>query len=223
VVIVAVVEKHGEAGLLTATFLAGLLLVLAAILKLGSFVKYVPGPVILGFSSGVGALIAIGQIKDLMGLKGDLPADAIARLEGLWKIRDTFNPSAFAVGLLTLAAIVGLKRWRPKWPGLLIAVVGASAAVALLHLPVETVGSRFGGIAASLPMPKLPDLSPGMIGDVFPSALTLGFLIGVESLLSAVAADAMTGRRHRSNVEVWARASPTSHRRCSAVCRPPAC
>ena len=202
VVIVAVVEKHGEAGLLTATFLAGLLLVLAAILKLGSFVKYVPGPVILGFSSGVGALIAIGQIKDLMGLKGDLPADAIARLEGLWKIRDTFNPSAFVVGLLTLAAIVGLKRWRPKWPGLLIAVVGASAAVALLHLPVETVGSRFGGIAASLPMPKLPDLSPGMIGDVFPSALTLGFLIGVESLLSAVAADAMTGRRHRSNVEV---------------------
>jgi sulfate permease, SulP family len=202
VVIVAVVDKHGQAGLLTATFLAGLLLIAAALMKLGTYVKYVPGPVILGFTSGVGALILLGQLKDLMGLRGDVPADAIAKLAALWRIRDTFNPAALAVGVLTLAAIIGLKRWRPKWPGLLIAVVGASAAVALLHLPVETIGSRFGGIAASLPMPRLPDLSPGMIGQVFPSALTLAFLIGVESLLSAVAADAMTGRRHRSNVEV---------------------
>jgi sulfate permease, SulP family len=202
VVIVAVVDKHGQAGLLTATFLAGFVLIVAALLKLGTYVKYVPGPVILGFTSGVGVLILLGQLKDLMGLRGDVPADALAKLAALWKIRDSFSPSAFAVGLLTLAAIIGLKHWRPKWPGLLIAVVAASAAVAALHLPVETIGSRFGGIAASLPMPRLPDLSLTMIDKVFPSALTLAFLIGVESLLSAVAADAITGGRHRSNVEV---------------------
>ncbi|MEQ1611132.1 MAG: SulP family inorganic anion transporter [Hyphomicrobiaceae bacterium] len=202
VIIASLVTKYGEAGMLTATFLAGFLLVIAALLKVGTYVKYVPGPVILGFTSGVGALIAIGQLKDLMGLKGDVPADILPKIKAMWAIRDSFNPSALVVGLLTLGAIVALKQWRPKWPGLLSAVVGASAAVAVLHLPIETIGSRFGGIAASLPVPTLPDLSPTMIGHVFPSALTFAFLIGVESLLSAVAADAITGGRHRSNVEI---------------------
>jgi sulfate permease, SulP family len=204
VVIAAIVERHGQTGLATATFLAGLLLVAAGLCRLGTFVKYVPGPVILGFTSGVGALLIVGQVKDLLGLTGDLPADALHRIAGLWKLRGTFNVAAFVVGLATLAAIIGLKRWRPKWPGLLIAVFGASGFVAVLGLPVATIGSRFGGIAGGLPWPQLPDLAPVTIAAVFPSALTLAFLIGVESLLSAVAADTITGRRHRSNTEVLA-------------------
>lgn len=202
VVIAALVARHGEAGLLTATFLAGFMLVIAAALQVGRYVKYVPGPVILGFTSGVGALIAVGQIKDFLGLTGDMPADVVPKLAALWRARDSLNPSALLVGLATLLIISGCKRWAPRWPGLLIAVVGVSAAVAAFHLPVETIGSRFGAVSGSLPAPRLPDLSPAMIGSVFPSALTFAFLIGVESLLSAVAADAITGRRHRSNVEI---------------------
>ena len=204
VVIVGIVDKHGQAGLLTATFLAGLLLIIAAFLKLGTYVKYVPGPVILGFTSGVGALVMLGQIKDMLGLRGVVPADTAHRIAALWNLKGTFNPSAFAVGIATLAMIILLKRFAPRWPGLLIAVVGASAAVALLGLPVETIGSRFGGIGISLPTPRLPDLSWHMFEAVVPSALTLAFLIGVESLLSAVAADTITGCRHHSNTEILA-------------------
>lgn len=202
VIIADIVTRFGYPALLTTTFLAGLLLIVAGFLKLGTYVKYVPGPVILGFTCGVGALIGIGQIKDFIGLQGQVPADIIVKLQALWNARTTFNPSAFFIGAGALTTIFVLKHYRPKWPGLLIAVVAASAIVAILKLPVETIGSRYGGIAGGLPTPILPDLSWSMIERVFPSALTIGFLIGVESLLSAVAADAMTGGRHRSNVEI---------------------
>ena len=206
VIVFSIISAHGLDGLQTATFLAGFILVAAGVLKLGSYVRYVPEPVILGFTSGIGAIIAVSQLRDFLGLDGraKLPAEVVEKIHALWHIRDTFNPTALLVGLGTLAAIVGLKAWRPKWPGLLIAVFGASAIVALLHLNVDTVGSRFGGIPQSLPSPTLPNLGWSKITEVLPSAFTLAFLIAVESLLTAVAADAMTGRRHRSNMEVVA-------------------
>lgn len=206
VIVFSIISAHGLDGLQTATFLAGFILVAAGVLKLGSYVRYVPEPVILGFTSGIGAIIAVSQLRDFLGLDGKatLPAEVVEKIHALWHIRGTFNPTALLVGLGTLAAIVGLKTWRPKWPGLLIAVFGASAIVALLHLNVDTVGSRFGGIPQSLPSPTLPNLGWSKITEVLPSAFTLAFLIAVESLLTAVAADAMTGRRHRSNMEVVA-------------------
>ncbi len=202
VIIANIVQVHGVGGLMTATFLAGVLLVGAALLKLGTYIKYIPGPVILGFTSGIGVIIAIGQLKDFFGLTGDVPSEVLHKVPALWEMRDTFNWAALLVGVVTLAVISLMRRWRPSWPGLLFAVVAASGLAWALGLPVETIGSRFGGIPSALPMPQLPDLSPAMISAVLPSAFTIAFLVGVESLLSAVAADAKTGGRHRSNAEV---------------------
>ncbi|MEZ5816538.1 MAG: SulP family inorganic anion transporter [Hyphomicrobiaceae bacterium] len=202
VIVATIIHEQGMDGLMTATFLAGFLLVAAALLKLGTYIKYIPGPVILGFTSGIGIIIAIGQLKDFLGLKGDVPAEFLHKLTALWSIRHTFTPSALLVGLITFAVIWLMRILRPSWPGLLFAVVTASGLAWLLGLPVDTIGSRFGGIPNALPVPRLPDLSPAMIGAVLPSAFTIAFLVGVESLLSAVAADAKTGGRHRSNAEV---------------------
>ncbi len=207
VIIASVVDKHGAGGLMTATFLAGFILVGAALLKLGTYIKYVPGPVILGFTSGIGVVIAIGQVKDMLGIRDQVPAEIIAKLAGLWELRRTINPWALLICLATLAIIGGMRRWRPAWPGLLIAVGAASGLAVLMGLErfqIETIGSRFGGIPNAIPMPVLPDLSWKKIVEVLPSTFTIAFLVGVESLLSAVAADAKTGGRHRSNVEVLA-------------------
>lgn len=204
VVIAHVADRYGWDGLATTTFLAGFILIVAGLLKLGSYIRYIPGPVILGFTSGIGILIAIGQVKDFLGLEGDVPADTIERVMAIVGILPTFKVWSLLVGLLTLGLIVGLKRWLPRWPGLLIAVLVGSGAAWLLGLPVETVGSRFGGIPSSLPAPSLPDLSWSKVSQVLGSAFTMAFLIGVESLLSAVAADTIAGTRHRSNVEVVA-------------------
>lgn len=207
VIIANLVDKHGEGGLMTATFLAGFILVGAALLKLGTYIKYVPGPVILGFTSGIGVIIAIGQIKDMLGIKENVPAEVVAKLEKLWELRGTINLWAFLIGLITLAIISFMKRWRPSWPGLLVAVAGASGIAYLIGTDahqIPTIGSRFGGIPSSLPSPALPDLSWKKVLEILPSTFTIAFLIGIESLLSAVAADAKTGGRHRSNVEVLA-------------------
>lgn len=204
VIVAQVFAQHGNAGLLAATFLAGLILVVAGLAQLGGYIKYIPGPVILGFTSGIGTVIAVGQVKDFFGLTGTLPAEFFDKIEALWQMRASFNLSAFLVGGSALACIFALKKWRPHWPGLLIAVVAASAAVWFFNLPVETIGSRFGGIPSALPAPALPDLSWTTVEAVLPSSFTIAFLIGVESLLSAVAADTMARTRHRSNMEIVA-------------------
>src|SRR5689334_12989306 len=173
VIVAEVVTQHGAGGLATATFLAGLILLLAGLLQLGTYIKYIPGPVILGFTSGIGIVIGLGQLKDFLGLEGEVPSELFQRIEALYALRSTFNASAFAVGLATLLGILGLRRWRPRWPGLLLAVVAASGAVAALALPVETIASRFGEIPRSLPAPALPDLSWSTISDVLPSTFTI--------------------------------------------------
>lgn len=204
VIVATIISTHGYDGLLIATFIAGAILIVAGLLRIGTFIKYVPGPVVLGFTSGIGILIALSQAKDFLGLEGEMPLEFFHKIAAIWKSLGTINPKAFLVGAATLAGIVLLKAWRPRWPGLLISIVLASLVVWALGLNVETIGSRFGGIPSALPAPQLPAFSWSKIIDVLPSAFTIAFLVGVESLLSAVAADTMAGTRHRSNMEVLA-------------------
>lgn len=202
VIIGGIVAKQGYDGLLVAAVMAGIVMVGAALLKLGTFAKYVPGPVILGFTSGLGIVIAAGQLKDFFGLSGAVPSEFVERIAGLWHARGTINVSATAIGLVAMALVLGLRKYKPSWPGLLIAIVLASFLVWVLGLPVETVHSRFGDMPRTLPMPGLPSVTFARIVELIPTALTMAFLIGVESLLSATAADAIAGTRHRPNAEV---------------------
>lgn len=204
VVVGGIIAEHGYDGMLLATMVAGIVAILAGVLRLGALVRFVPGPVIVGFTAGVGLLIAVSQTKDFLGLSGEIPRAFWPKIAGLWQARHTFNPSACAIGLVTVLAVLALRRLRPRWPGLLIAIVAASAVSWAFGLPVETIGTRFGGIPSTLPAPVLPRLGWTDIVPVLPAALTLAFLISVESLLSAVVADSITRTQHRPNMEVVA-------------------
>ncbi|MBW7920635.1 MAG: STAS domain-containing protein [Rubellimicrobium sp.] len=203
VLVAATVAQHGMSGLILATFLSGLMLAAAGFLRLGSFVRFIPYPVTVGFTAGIATVIFASQISELFGLTlADEPGDLLPKLAALWEARATVTPAAFLLALGTIAVILGLKRFAPRAPGMLIAVALAAGAVAAFGLPVATIGTRYGGIPALLPAPHLPDLSPARIVAVLPAALSFTMLGAIESLLSAVVADGMTGRRHRSNCEL---------------------
>ncbi|WP_119256236.1 SulP family inorganic anion transporter [Shinella zoogloeoides] len=206
VLVSATAARHGVEGLLLATFLAGIMLAIAGYLRLGKYIKFIPYPVTVGFTAGIAIIIFSSQIGELLGLKleGREPGPIIEKLAALWAARPTFNPAAFSVAGLTIAVILLLRRFRPSWPNLLIAVAVASAATALLALPADTIGTRFGGIPRSLPVPALPSFSPDLVVAVLPDAVAFALLGAIESLLSAVVADGMTGRRHRSSMELVA-------------------
>jgi SulP family sulfate permease len=203
VVIFNVIGQHGYDGLLLATLLAGLILIVAGYAKLGQVIKFIPHPVITGFTAGIAVIIASSQVKDFLGLRaGKVPADFVLQWGVYWQAIDSINWATLAIGAASLAIIILLRRFAPRVPGFLVAVVLASIAVALLGLPVETIGSRFPDIQGGLPMPGMPELSLAKIREVLPSAFTIAFLAGIEALLSAVVADGMTGTRHRSNQEL---------------------
>lgn len=206
VLIAATIDQHGFDGLLLATMLAGAILIAVGLLRLGAYIRYIPHPVLVGFTAGIAIIIFASQIRDLFGLTlpGKEPADLLPKLKMLASALGTLNPAALALSALTIAMIVGLRRIRPQWPGLLIAVALAGLLVWLLKLPVETIGTRFGGIPDALPVPKPPAFSLDKLAAVLPAALSIAILGGIESLLSAVVADGMTGRRHRSNGELVA-------------------
>ncbi|MFC5586324.1 SulP family inorganic anion transporter [Nitratireductor kimnyeongensis] len=206
VLVFATVQAHGTDGLILATFLSGFILLAIGLLRLGTFIKYVPYPVTVGFTSGIAVIILTSQLKDFFGLtlRGTEPGPFIPKLQALAEAAPTVNAAALLLALGSVAVIVGLRRWRPHWPGFLIAVVAATLVAWALGLPVETIGSRFGGIPQMLPAPQLPDLSTDKIVAVLPAAFSFALLGGIESLLSAVVADSMTGRRHRSNSELVA-------------------
>lgn len=206
VLVFATVQAHGIDGLILATFLSGFILLAIGLLRLGTFIKYVPYPVTVGFTSGIAVIILTSQLKDFFGLTltGAEPGPFIPKLQALAEAAPTVNAAALLLALGSVAVIVGLRRWRPHWPGFLIAVVAATLVAWALGLPVETIGSRFGGIPQMLPAPHLPDLSTEKIMAVLPAAFSFALLGGIESLLSAVVADSMTGRRHRSNSELVA-------------------
>ena len=207
VVVAGVIAEHGLSGLVTATFMAGLILLAAGALRAGRLIRHIPEPVIHGFTIGIAAIIALSQFKDLFGLDiADLPAEALPKLAALWSAQDSLSPAALGIGVATMALIVTLRRAAPALPGLILAVALTSAAVPLLGLPVETLGDRFGALDARLPMPTLPDLSLARLQELLPSALVIAFLAGVESLLSAIVADRMAGfdKPHRPDAEILA-------------------
>ena len=206
VLVAAAAERHGIDGLLLATFLAGLMLAAAGFLRLGSYIRLIPFPVTVGFTAGIAVIIFASQIKDLLGLTlvGHEPGPIAEKLKADAAAIGSFNAYAAMISVLTIAVIVGLKKLRPSAPSILIAVVLASLLTAIFHLPVETIGSRFGELPRGLLPPALPNFSPEKIAEVFPDAFSFFLLGAIESLLSATVADAMTGRRHRSNCELVA-------------------
>ncbi|MSP42432.1 MAG: STAS domain-containing protein [Alphaproteobacteria bacterium] len=205
VVVFNVIHHHGYDGLVLATLMAGVMLLIAGVARFGYWIKYIPDPVVTGFTSGIAVIIFSSQVGDIFGLSlSHVPADFIAKWAAFWDARSSMNPSAAAVAFGALGVIIGLRRMAPKQPGFLIVVAGASLLVYLLHIPVDTIGSRFGGIPNHLPAPHWPEITFGHLRELLPSAVTIAFLAGVESLLSAIVADGMTGRRHRSNCELVA-------------------
>lgn len=205
VVVFGVVAAHGYDGLVLATLMAGIILVVAGLLRAGNLVAYVPEPVINGFTIGIGIIIATSQLKDLLGLQmGSVPAEFFAKLEALWGARGSLNGVAFGVGLATMVVIVALRRCFPRLPGLIVAVAVTSGIVAFADLPVDTLFSRFGTLPDRLPMPVMPDITYTRVVELLPSAVVIAFLAGVESLLSAMVADRMIVGHHRPNAEVLA-------------------
>ena len=203
VVVFNVIAQHGYDGLLLATLLAGLILIVAGYAKLGALVKFIPHPVVTGFTAGIAVIIASGEVKDFFGLSiAKVPADFLPKWQAYVGALGTIDWRTLAIGFGSLVLIVVLRKWAPRLPGFLIAIVAASLAVALLHLPVDTIGSRYPHIPAGLPAPALPAFSIAKTQAVLPSAFTIAFLAGIEALLSAVVADGMIGSRHRSNQEL---------------------
>lgn len=205
VVVFSVIADHGYDGLVLATFMAGIILLIAGYFRAGNLISFVPEAVVNGFTIGIGVIIATSQLKDFLGLNIDaVPADFLEKIPTLWEGRETFSLSAFAIAIITLILIVFLRRIAPRFPGLIVAVGIGSALVALLALPVDTLGSRFGALPSQLPWPELPDLSPARLAELLPSAFIIAFLAGVESLLSAMVADKMIEGHHRPNAELTA-------------------
>lgn len=206
VLVAATVTKHGVDGLLLATSISGVILMLAGFLRLGRYIRLIPYPVTVGFTAGIAVIIFASQIHDLFGitLPGAEPGPVIGKLGALASAADTINPAALGLSLATVAIIFAIRHYRPTWPSLLIAV-GATAVFAYAFaLPVETIGTRFGSIPRTLPLPALPEVSMAKVIAVLPDALSFALLGAIESLLSAVVADSMTGRRHRSSMELIA-------------------
>jgi SulP family sulfate permease len=204
VVIANTISHHGFDGLLLATTMSGVFLLLLGVLRCGSYIKFIPYPVIVGFISGIAVILFAGQVHDLLGLTlaDKEPADFIPKLQVLGAAITTINGAAVAVALMSIGVIAGFRRFFPSLPGILIAVVLCAVATFIFHLPVETIGTRFGGIPSSLPWPTLPPLSLEKMQAVLPDAISFALLGAIESLLSAMVADGMTGRRHRSNMEL---------------------
>jgi SulP family sulfate permease len=203
VVVFNIIAVHGYDGLVLATLMAGAILVIAGYARLGSLIRFIPHPVVTGFTAGIAVIIASSQVKDFLGLSiAEVPADFLPKWAAYGEAAGSIDPMTLAVGALSLATILALRRLAPKLPGFLIAVVAAALAVHLLGLPVDTVGTRFGEIPSGLPLPDLPPFSLAKAIEMLPAALTIAFLAGIEALLSAVVADGMTGFRHRSNQEL---------------------
>lgn len=205
VVVYGIIHNQGMDGLLIATLMAGVILLGAGLLGAGRLIRHVPEPVIEGFTIGIAILIAVSQLKDLSGMSGPaLPADFLPKIGGLWAMRETIEPVSLSLGIASVATILVLRRFFPKVHWLVIVVIGASVAAATSLPAVETVSGRYGNLPDGLPMPHLPAIKAELAIQLFPSALTIAFLAGIESLLSAIVADRMIGGAHRSNAELIA-------------------
>lgn len=205
VVVFGVIAEHGYDGLVMATLMAGLILLIAGYFRAGNLIRLIPEPVINGFTIGIAVIIATSQLKDLGGLTmARVPAEFLAKITALWAARPSFDAASALIGIATMVLIVLLRRAAPRLPGLIAAVALTSAIVALGDLPVETIRSRFGELPGTLPWPVFPAFTLGRIAELAPSAFIIAFLAGVESLLSAMVADRMISGAHRPNIELVA-------------------
>ncbi|MGL4635613.1 MAG: SulP family inorganic anion transporter [Beijerinckiaceae bacterium] len=205
VLIYATVEKHGYEGLVLATCLAGIIMMLAGALRLGAAIRLIPPPVIAGFMTGIAIIIFASQIKELLGLDiAKEPAALLPKLAALWGSIGSLKPVTLVMSVACVAGIVLLRKARPAWPVFLIVVAVAAVLTALLNLDVTTIGSRFGSIPHGLPAPSVPVVTWEKIIAVLPEAMAIALLGCIESLLSAVVADSMSGDHHRANGELMA-------------------
>ncbi len=205
VVVSGIIAHHGLDGLFMCTLLAGILLVLMGVTGMGGAVRYLPRPVVVGFTNGIALLIASTQFKDLLGLDIANPSGVfMPRMIEVWNALGTISPPAMALGLGALALLLVLQRSVRAVPGAIVVLVLGTLAVRFLHLDVETIGSRFGGIPAGLPELRVPTFRPELIRPLLPSVLTVAMLGAIESLMSATVADRMSGDRHDPNVELTA-------------------
>jgi SulP family sulfate permease len=205
VIVAGVIAAHGYAGLILATLLAGVILIVAGYAGVGRLVRFIPIPVITGFTAGIAMIIASSQVGDFLGLtSGKLPAEFVPKWAAYLNSLGSTSAYALLVGIGTLALILLFKKFAPQLPAFLIALLIASLAVAMLHLPVVTVGDRFPSMPTGIPAPQLPHVSLALLQQLWPSAFTIAFLAGLESLLSATVADGMTGYNHRPGQELVA-------------------
>jgi SulP family sulfate permease len=205
VIVYGIVQQHGVAGLAIATMMAGVILIVMGLARFGAAIKFIPFPVITGFTSGIAVIIFSSQVKDLLGLRmGEVPADFFEKWAAFAAHIGTFNPHAVFVAALTLAILLLWPRFSHRVPAPFVALIATTLLVPLIGLDVETIGSRFGAISASLPAPSLPRVEWSTLTSLVGPALTIALLGAIESLLSAVVADGMIGGRHRSNVELIA-------------------
>ncbi|HOK00161.1 MAG TPA: sulfate permease [Termitinemataceae bacterium] len=205
VIIYGVISRQGMEGLIVATLLAGLMLIVMGLSGLGRLIKFIPYPVTTGFTTGIALLIFSQQVKDFLGLSIEKVSPEffekwVQYIENI----GSFNPLTLTVGMGTILIIVGIRRFFPRIPASVVGVTIATLVCVIFRLPVETIGSRFGAIPASLPLPHIPSFQWATLRAVFPDAVTIALLAAIESLLSAVVADGMTGDRHKANMELVA-------------------
>ncbi len=205
VVVYNIIAEYGISGLIIATMMAGVILILLGVLRLGSIIKFIPYPVTQGFTSGIAVLIAVTQLNDFLGLSiKNIPASVVGRLGAYWDNLGALDTGALAVGAVTILLILLCKKYLPRIPGSLLAIIILTCIASLFHFNIETIFSRFGTINSSFPHPVIPEFSFDLLVKLLPSALTIAILGAIESLLSAVVADGMTGMRHNSNTELIA-------------------
>jgi SulP family sulfate permease len=205
VVVYGIVQQFGISGLIIATFLAGILLIIMGLTRLGNMIKFIPYPLIVGFTTGIAVIIFSSQVKDFLGLKmGNVPADFISKWLAYGHHLNQLNLYAAAIAAFTLLMISWWPKVTHKIPGSLVAIVITTLAVHFFHLPVETIGGHFGTISSSLPQPVVPHVTLAVLQQMIRPAFTIAMLGSIESLLSAIVADGMTGGNHRSNTELIA-------------------
>ncbi|MGD9637736.1 MAG: SulP family inorganic anion transporter [Alphaproteobacteria bacterium] len=206
VLVFETIQKHGYEGLAITTIMAGIILVISALLRIGRYIKYIPYPVITGFTSGIALIIFTTQINDIFGFGiKNQPDNFFLKWLVYFKNLGNIHYPTFLIAILTLAIIVAVRKFKPLWPSFLIGMIISTLVCHFLHLDIATIGSKFGDIPSSLPTPSLPqNITIDRIKILFPDACIIAFLAGIESLLSAIVADGMTGSKHRSNCELLA-------------------
>lgn len=205
IIVYGIVATHGVGGLIIATFMGGVMLVIMGVAKLGTVIRFIPHPLIVGFTSGIALIILSSQLKDFFGLQmGAIPADFISKWVAYFENLQTVSGNAILISILTIFIIIFWPRVTRRIPGSLVALVATTAIVQFAGLPVETIGTRFGTISSSIPAPVIPPLDFPTIRELIQPAFTIALLGGIESLLSAVVADGMIGGNHRSNTELIA-------------------